>query len=118
MYITVKLIFFAALSLALSSVGAGESPGMRCGDGDDRVGAVLNRYVETGRIAGVVSVLSDADYNETYDCCGWADIENGRPIRPDSVFSLFSMTKTFTGAAVMCAIDEGKMSLDDEVSKY
>lgn len=144
MSMTVKIVYVAALSLALSSMGAGNRSGVCGGDNpqraresgnsliksggpevgrniakeDDLVRAVLSRYVDTGRIAGVVSVLSDADYNETYDCGGWADIENGRPIRTDDVFAIFSMTKTFTGAAVMCAIDEEKMSLDDEVSKY
>jgi CubicO group peptidase (beta-lactamase class C family) len=37
---------------------------------------------------------------------------------PDTLFAIFSMTKTFTGAALMCAIDEGKISLDDNVSKF
>jgi len=36
----------------------------------------------------------------------------------DTLFAVFSMTKTFTGAAIMCAIDERKLSLDDAVSKY
>jgi CubicO group peptidase (beta-lactamase class C family) len=82
------------------------------------VRAVLRRYVDAGRIAGVVSVTSDADYNEDYECAGWADMENRRPMTPDTLFAIFSMTKTFTGAAVMCAIDDGIMSLDDEVAKY
>ena len=84
------------------------------------VGEVIGSYVTAGRIAGVVSVLSDADYNETYDCAGWAvygDRVRGK-MKPDSVFAVFSMTKTFTGAALMCAIDEGKLSLDDEVAKF
>ena len=86
-----------------------------------RAGAVrdtLERYVDAGRIAGVVSVTSDADYKENFDCVGWADMENRIPMTPDTLFAVFSMTKTFTGAALMCAIDEGKISLDDEVSKY
>jgi len=84
----------------------------------DEVEKVLDKYVSAGRIAGVVSVLGDADYNEQYDCVGWADIEGKRKMTPDTLFAIFSMTKTFTGAAIMCAIDEGKMSLDDEVAKF
>ena len=78
----------------------------------------LEDYVSKGRIAGVVSVLSDDRYNVKFDCAGWADMENKVPMRPDTLFAIFSMTKTFTGAAIMAAIDEGKMSLDDEVAKY
>ena len=88
-----------------------------CGTARD-VGTLLNHYVDTGRIAGVVSVTSDAEYRERYDCAGWADMEGGRKMTPDTLFAVFSMTKTFTGAAVMCAIDEGKLSLDDAVSKF
>ena len=78
----------------------------------------LEKYIGSGRIAGVVSVISDGSYDETFDCAGWADMENRRPMTPDTLFAIFSMTKTFTGAALMCAIDDGKISLDDEVAKY
>ena len=82
--------------------------------------AMLDSYISSGRIAGVVSVLSDDNYNVRYDCAGWAvyEGENRRKMTPDTVFAIFSMTKTFTGAALMCAIDEGKISLDDEVQKF
>ena len=78
----------------------------------------LDDYVLSNRIAGVVSILSDADYNLTVDCSGWANVERQVPISTNTVFAIFSMTKTITGAAVMCAIDDGKVSLDDKVSKY
>ena len=79
---------------------------------------VLEDYVSKGRIAGVVSVRSDDRYNVKFDCAGWADMENKIPMRPDTLFAIFSMSKTFLGAALMVAIDEGKISLDDEVAKY
>jgi len=82
------------------------------------MGELLGSYVIAGRVAGVVSVLSDPDYNETWNCAGWADLKSDRKLAPDTVFAVFSMTKTFTGAALMCAIDEGKLSLDDDVAKY
>lgn len=78
---------------------------------------LLGRYVAAGRIAGVVSVLSDKDYHMQFDCAGWADYGT-RKMAPDTLFAIFSMTKTFTGAALMCAIDDGKLSLDDEVAKF
>lgn len=79
---------------------------------------VLDKYVGTGTIAGVVSVIGDGDWNVRFDCAGWADAENKVPMRPDTLFAIFSMTKTFTGAALMVAIDEGRLSLDDEASRY
>ena len=92
---------------------------MCCGNaGNAEVRAVLDSYVASNRIAGVVSVLSDADYAVSYDCVGWADLENRRPMRMDTLFAVFSMSKTFAGAAIMAAIDDGKMSLDDDVSRF
>jgi CubicO group peptidase (beta-lactamase class C family) len=82
------------------------------------VRSALAPYVERGEIAGVVSVLSDADYNESWDCLGWADAENKVPMRPDTVFAVFSMTKTLTGCAIMIAVDRGILKMDDPVEKY
>ena len=82
------------------------------------VQGALGPYVERQEIAGVISVLSDRDWNETWDLFGYADVEAGRPMAPDTVFAVFSMSKTFLGAAMMCAIDDGVISLDDKVSKF
>ena len=78
----------------------------------------LAPYVERGEIAGVVSVLSDPGYNENWECLGWADAENKVPMRPDTMFAVFSMTKTFTGCAIMIAVDRGILKMDDRVEKY
>ena len=87
-------------------------------DSRNIVRRTLDEYVLSGRISGVVSILSDTNCNLTVDCSGWANVEKRVPISTNTLFAIFSMTKTFTGAAVICAIDEGRMSLDDRVSKY
>jgi len=82
---------------------------------------LLGSYVTAGRIAGVVSVLSDHDYKVQMDCAGWAKRGVGREARRmsgDTLFAIFSMTKTFTGIAAMCAIDDGLFTLDDRISKF
>ena len=89
-----------------------------CRTADVSMKRTLDGFVDTGRVAGVASVLSDADYNVQVDCAGWADAENRVPMSERTVFAIFSMTKSFLGAAMMCAIDEGKISLDDPVAKY
>ena len=87
-------------------------------DRGDRVREVLERYVDAGRISGVVSAVSDRSGNGRFDCVGWADVERRVPMATNTMFAVFSMTKTFNGAAIMAAIDDGAMSLDDEVSKF
>lgn len=82
------------------------------------VQSALGPFVERGEIAGVVSVLSDPDCNLTVDCLGWADAENKVPMSTNTVFAIFSMTKTFTGCCIMIAVDRGILRMEDPVAKY
>jgi CubicO group peptidase (beta-lactamase class C family) len=49
---------------------------------------------------------------------GMADIERGRPLKTDDIFRIYSMTKPITSVAIMMLLEEGKIALDDPVSKY
>jgi CubicO group peptidase (beta-lactamase class C family) len=49
---------------------------------------------------------------------GMADIEGRRPLRADSVFRLGSLTKQFTAAIILQLVQEGRISLDDPVSRF
>jgi D-alanyl-D-alanine carboxypeptidase len=49
---------------------------------------------------------------------GMADVELGVPLRPEQVFRLGSITKQFTAVGVLMLVDEGKLSLDDEITKF
>lgn len=49
---------------------------------------------------------------------GMADLENGLPLTADSVFRLGSITKQFTGAAIMLLVEREKLSLSDPLTKY
>ncbi len=110
-----KLHFLAMLATVLFMAGCTL---VQETDSRNIVKRTLDEYVLSDRISGVVSILSDTNCNLTVDCSGWANVEKRVPISTNTLFAIFSMTKTFTGAAVMCAIDEGRMSLDDLVSKY
>ncbi|MDQ5845595.1 MAG: serine hydrolase, partial [Acidobacteriota bacterium] len=49
---------------------------------------------------------------------GYADVENKIPARPESAYRLASITKTFTGAAILQLVEKGKMNLDAEIQTY
>ncbi|HEX5581407.1 MAG TPA: serine hydrolase domain-containing protein, partial [Gemmatimonadaceae bacterium] len=49
---------------------------------------------------------------------GYRDVESRDPVRPNTVFRIASMTKSFTAMAIMRLRDEGKLSLDDPVERY
>lgn len=49
---------------------------------------------------------------------GLADITRKKPVTPETLFSIGSTTKAFTGALIGMLVDDGKMSWDDPVTKY
>jgi CubicO group peptidase (beta-lactamase class C family) len=51
-------------------------------------------------------------------CRGLADVKSGKPITPDSLFDLASVSKQFTGLAIAMLAEDGKLALDDEARKH
>lgn len=49
---------------------------------------------------------------------GMADLEHGIPIEPDMVFRLGSITKQFTAVGIMMLAEEGKLSVDDDITQH
>ena len=49
---------------------------------------------------------------------GFRDVERGLAATPRTVYGIGSVTKSFTAIAVLKLVEEGRLSLDDEVSKY
>lgn len=83
-----------------------------------RVGAMLQAYVDQGRIAGaVVEIRQDGRdiYSEAF---GWRDKEARAPMREDTIFRIASQTKALTSVAVMMLMEEGKVLLDDPIGKH
>jgi CubicO group peptidase (beta-lactamase class C family) len=78
---------------------------------------VLQPYVTSGQLAGAISVFYKDGVQETC-CIGYADVAAKRPIRMDNVFMQCSQTKGFCGVTIAKLVEEGRLSLDDPVSKY
>ncbi|MBA4010769.1 MAG: hypothetical protein C0481_02780 [Phenylobacterium sp.] len=49
---------------------------------------------------------------------GFANLETGTPATPDTVFQIGSLTKQFTAAAMLLLQEDGKLAIDDRVSKF
>ena len=83
-----------------------------------RIDSVLQRAVDRSEIGGAVAlVLKDGEpvYEKAF---GWADREANRRMTPDAIFRIASQTKALTSVAVMSLVEEGKLSLDDPVSRF
>ena len=81
------------------------------------VGDVLKPYVENGQLPGAISIIYN-NGSEEIDCVGYADTRTKRPISLDDPFMQCSQTKGFCGVTIAKLVEEGKIGLDDPVSKY
>ena len=77
----------------------------------------LQPFVESGALPGAISIFSKPGAEEVA-CVGWADVGKKRPITLDSHYMQCSQTKGFCGVTIAILVEEGKISLDDPVSKY
>ena len=77
----------------------------------------LQPFVDSGELPGAISIFYNNGVQETC-CIGYANVEQKRPIKLDNVFMQCSQTKGFCGVTIAKLVEEGKLSLDDPVSKY
>ena len=81
------------------------------------VGDAIQPFADNGQLPGAVSILYN-DGAEEIDCVGYADVAAKRPITADDVYMQCSQTKGFCGVTVAKLVEEGRLDLDDPVSKY
>ena len=82
------------------------------------VGAVMQGAVDAHEIAGAVTVVVTKDKVLHLETTGFADIAGNKPMEPDSLFWIASMTKPVTAVAVLMLQDEGKLKVGDPIEKY
>ena len=80
---------------------------------------LFDGYVRDGKMPGIVAAYGFGDSPTLFPAAGRiADDAGAAPAGPDSLWRIYSMTKPVTAAAAMILIDDGKLRLDDPVSKY
>jgi CubicO group peptidase (beta-lactamase class C family) len=78
----------------------------------------LQAMVDNQSIPGAVTLVSRHGKVALLEAVGWRDVENRKPIEAGSIFQIMSMTKNFTGVAVMMLVDEGRIDLRQPVERY
>ena len=102
------------LTMALAFAGFAAEP--VC-SGTHFAADALKPYVESGELPGAISVFYQNGKQEVA-CVGYADVAAKRPIKMDDPYMQCSQTKGFCGVTIAILVEEGKISLDDPVSKY
>jgi len=82
-----------------------------------RIDAGLQRYVDDGRIAGAVALVLQNGEPVYERAFGWSDKAAERRMQADTIFRIASQTKAITSAAIIMLAEEGKLSIDDPVSR-
>jgi CubicO group peptidase (beta-lactamase class C family) len=107
-------LLLASATLAVRAVAAEDNP-----PASPEVTAALRPYLDSHKLAGVIGLIADKTGKVHYrNLLGYAEVEAKKPIREDNMFWIASMTKMFAGASIMMLADEGKVSLDDPVTKF
>lgn len=78
----------------------------------------MQQFVDQGDLAGAVTLIARHDGVVSLEAVGYQDLESKRPMRPDTLFRIASMTKPVTAVGLMILADEGKLAVDDPVEKY
>lgn len=83
-----------------------------------RLARVIDEAVSVGRIVGIVYLVAKDGEVVFATERGFADREEGRPARRDTLFRLASVTKPFVASAALAMMDRGVIGLDDPVTRY
>jgi CubicO group peptidase (beta-lactamase class C family) len=111
---------YSIVAVVLLSVSlAGQAPGTTFDASRAPViDRALQRYVDTGKVPGIVALVMQ-DGKVVYDkAFGWADKEAGRRMTTDTIFRIASQTKALTSTAIMQLVEEGTLALSTRASTY
>ena len=113
---TAILLLLVALYACKSP--AGEKPGAGAGSLEAYVDSLVRQDFDSSRLAGMAIAVFKGDQQLLLKSYGSADLDLDVPLKSDASFEIGSVTKQFTAAAVLQLAEEGKLSLDDDFTKY
>ncbi len=87
-------------------------------EGLERVSDYIRNEIASGKIPGAILLIQQHGkpiYSESF---GVRDVATKLPMSADTIFRLYSMSKPITSVAAMMLVEDGKLKLDDPVSKF
>ena len=83
-----------------------------------RIGQMIDRRIDAREVPGAVSLVAIDGRIVHFEARGQLDLESRKPMPKDAIFSLASLTKPVTAAAVLMLVEEGRIRLTDPVSQF
>jgi CubicO group peptidase (beta-lactamase class C family) len=82
------------------------------------IDAAMQAFVDGGKVAGIAALVAVGGRVAHEGCYGMLDLAAGRPVAPDSLFRIYSLTKPVACAAVLSLWEEGRFALDDPATRW
>ncbi len=80
--------------------------------------SVMQKKVENGNIAGAITIVARHGKIVYWEAVGLADLNTKKPMNPDALVRMYSMSKPITSVAVLMLVEQGKLGLDEPLAKY
>src|SRR3990172_1306341 len=109
---------FFSLLLALVSIGAATATAQSGGTLVQRLDSIAGAGVLENRAVGITAAVVKGNDTVLLKAYGKADVEGDVPMTVDTIVPIGSVTKQFTAAAILQLRDQGKLSLDDDITKW
>ena len=84
----------------------------------ERIGELFRNEIATGKIPGAIVLIQQHGHPVYFESFGVRDPGSTQPMTADTIFRLYSMSKPITSVAAMMLVDDGRLRLDDPLSKY
>ena len=83
-------------------------------EGLGAIGPAMQQLIDRDATAGIMTLVARHGEIVHWDARGWR-VRDQDPLEPDDIFRIYSMTKPVTSVAAMMLVEEGLLSLDDEL---
>ena len=112
------------LSSVVISTSAAETPRAKPDDVGissqrlQRIHDLMQRHIDAGDFSGAVTLVARNGRIAHLEAQGFMDLETKKAMASDAMFRIMSMTKPVVGVAVLMLVEDGKVKLNDPVSKF
>ena len=82
------------------------------------IGPFIQKYIDAKEMSGAITIIARRGKVIHFEAHGLMDVKANKPMQKDAIFRIYSMTKPVVTVAVMKLYEEGKIDLNDPISKY
>jgi methyl acetate hydrolase len=112
-----RTVFCVVVLMLVSLDAARTGPALRS-SGPAALSQFFTDVIARGDVPGIVAIVVSADRVLYHEAFGKMNVAKNTPMAKDTIFRIASMTKAVTSVGVMQLVEQGKIGLDDPVSKY